>query len=189
MLTIVFVKPDFMMMDSTMNVNHVVISVTNVLIPLTTVPSVLLQELMNQNVHAQMECMMMEQAPVLIVHTNVQNVQELPITVIHALETESEMTVYAQPIITTMELMLYAHNVQTDVHSVILVMFALVVNLTESSSMELVNVLMDIMKYVVPKELIVMLTAHNQNVSHVTILVTHVLEVQQLVLIVMIPEN
>jgi len=190
---IVYVKPDIMMTKLMPNVNHVVISVLNVLIPPILVPSVSNQELMNQNVHAQMECLI-KMEPVLIVIINVQNVKQNGITVTLAVETEKQVIVLAQPIITMMVPMPIVHNVQIDVQLVTVVTSVQLVKLTEeivqvTPLTDYVNVGHTIMKSVVLKEPLVMLTAHNQNVSHVTIPVMNVLEVQLVVPIVMPPEN
>jgi hypothetical protein len=80
-----------------------------------------------------------------------------------------------------MESMLIVHNVQIDVPNVTVVKSVPLAKPTEYSLEETVNVNMDIMKYVVPKELLVMFLAHNQNVSNVTILVHHVKVLQPLV--------
>jgi hypothetical protein len=65
-----------------------VITVKNVKEAPITVPSVLNQELMNQHATAQMQLLMTEMEIVLLVHTNVKPVQEMPIIVAHVLETE-----------------------------------------------------------------------------------------------------
>lgn len=167
----VFVKPDIMIMEVITNAKYVVIIVTNVLDPPITVPYVLHPEIHQLPAHAQKECMMMDTENVSIVHTNVYYVLEPQPIVILVMETEKDQNVPAQPIITMMVLMPIAHNVQTDVPLVLVVMFVLLVKLTEFSIPEFVNVKMELMKSVVPKELLVMLLAHNQNVLIVIILV------------------
>jgi len=173
-VTNVFVKTDFMMTELTIFVKNVVISVSNVKEVPITVPSVKNQELMNQIAIAQMELLMTEPEYVLNVHTSVLPVKEVPVTVVHALETELVMIVTAQTIITMMVSMLTVHNVQIDVQNVIVAKSVPLVKPTEISSEDLVYVKLDIMKSVVHKELLVILIAHNQNVSNVTILVKHV---------------
>jgi hypothetical protein len=87
-MTNVFVKTDIMMTELTIFVKNVVITVKNVKEAPSTVPAVLNQELMNQHATAQMQLLMTEMEIVLLVHTNVKPVQEMPIIVAHVLETE-----------------------------------------------------------------------------------------------------
>lgn len=107
----------------------------------------------------------------------------------HAVETDQEIIVIAQSIITILVSMLGAHNVQIDVQLVIVVKSVPLVKPTETSLLELVYVKMDFMKSVVPKELLVIPTAHNQNVLNVTILVKNVTDVELVAQNVTNPEN